>query len=563
MLDGITYSLDPFRLAGAAGGGNRPARLGSGLPQGRHQRAAADGQRARPGGVPLLDVLKGAPRCCSPKALLQPAPDQRQQRCGWSPLGLARLAAPSGRSWLGCKGGKAVATAWGPCCSLVPGRGSGLLRLFLGQPDGQPIVCALRAWSTRRALEPAARFAPQGSLLMHRRNRPAGPPIWPWPCSPPCLVVWRHAAPTLGRALIAANTRQTDRAGANPRAVPAQQTTQPSAEGPAALVVPAAAQHLRLDQGERSTACSRRLRPRDRGAAGLGHHVLEAGPGCSCCCCKAAAPSGASSAARLQKTGARASPAATRHPPALRSHRRRAPARRGLGRARVAIAGFAPAAPNTLADRRKPRPQLITLLRLHPPHPRPGRLMPGAPGMGLLGTARKPPGSGERPCSSWRRVKPDRDRVREPNQQGGFDPPRKRGSGGNPAYCWGLTASSTTAFCLRQRPGNRWPDSHRVRPAGARALASLATHGLDRPAATAPCSSSGNQQRTGPCGPDANHTKTQSPSGRITPGSAARPAPRSFGQTRSGLGAATESARRRSFGGHEWWARKGSSPEPW
>jgi len=127
----------------------------------------------------------------------------------------------------------------------------------------------------------------------------------------------------------------------------------------------------------------------------------------------------------------------------------------------------------------------------------------------------EPPAVGKGLLPAAGRVTP----ARTENQQRGLTRRERRGSGGNPRNCWGLTASKHHRFC----PGSGWiaADSHpQLRPGRPPGTGpSLAHPRLDRPQprrlAQAAEPASARAMR-----PGTNHTKDQSHAGRITPGSA-------------------------------------------
>jgi len=128
MLTGYLSRPIPFGWAGApaGGGGNRPARLGSG-PQAATNVLQAEWARARPWCVPARCCSRAAPRCWLANALLQPLTDQRQQRMWDGRSGPGALAATSGRAGWGARAAKAWATGLGMCSAgAAVGRRLGL-----------------------------------------------------------------------------------------------------------------------------------------------------------------------------------------------------------------------------------------------------------------------------------------------------------------------------------------------------------------------------------------------------------------------------------------------------
>jgi len=152
VVDADGYLLGSIHSLGLGGrwwGGIDAAANWVRAPTGATKRALRQmGKGPALGGVFLLDVLKGKRAVVARQGPASSRSDQRQQRLGgWSPLAWPALGRPPLADWLGCKGGKAVATGLGYAARPWCRPWSWPLRPVPGHSDGQPDRLALaRGW---------------------------------------------------------------------------------------------------------------------------------------------------------------------------------------------------------------------------------------------------------------------------------------------------------------------------------------------------------------------------------------------------------------------------------
>ncbi|APD47574.1 MULTISPECIES: glycerol-3-phosphate 1-O-acyltransferase PlsY [Synechococcaceae] len=206
MLTGYLLGSIPFGwLAGRWWGGIDLRELGSG------STGATNVLRQMGKGpalvVFLLDVLKGSAAVLLAKALLQPLLISDSSDWWVVAAGLAALAGHIWPIWLGCKGGKAVATGLGMLLGLVPAVGLACFGLFLATLTVSRIVSLSSVV--------AALSLP---LLMQGSFMTAGTGLRPAYLAlavlTTVLVVWRHRA-NLGRLIAGTEPKLGSKSGAN------------------------------------------------------------------------------------------------------------------------------------------------------------------------------------------------------------------------------------------------------------------------------------------------------------------------------------------------------------